>query len=199
MTFDLYAGLFVFAVIMAFTPGPNNTILMASGMAHGFRRTLPAVFGVALGFPFLALCVGLGLGKLLEAVPGFHALLKYGGALYLIWLAWKIATEKPSENDSDNATKPLNFMQAMGFQWINPKAWIFAISAAADYTLPDQFWLGLAAVVGTLVITGISSASTWAAFGMGIKALLSDPRWFRPINIGLAILLLGSLVPMLRH
>ena len=199
MTLDLYAALLVFSAIMAFTPGPNNTILMASGIAHGFKRTLPAVIGVALGFPFLALCVGLGLGKLLEAVPGFHAFLKYGGALYLIWLAWKIASDKPSEADSGDAAKPLNFLQAMGFQWINPKAWIFAISAVADYTLPNQFWLGLAVVVGTLILTGITSASTWAAFGAAIKALLSDPRWFRPINIALAVLLLGSLVPMLRH
>jgi threonine/homoserine/homoserine lactone efflux protein len=199
MTFDLYVGLFVFAVIMAFTPGPNNTILMASGMAHGFRRTQRAVWGVALGFPFLALCIGLGLGQLLEAVPGFHAFLKYGGALYLIWLAWKIGSASPSEKESDTDTKPLNFLQAFGFQWINPKAWIMAITALSDYTLPGQYQTGLICVVGTFIFTGITSASTWAGFGAGIKSLLSDPRWFRPVNIGLAILLLGSLVPMLRH
>ena len=199
MTVDLYAALFVFAVIMAFTPGPNNTILMASGMVHGFRRTLPVVAGVALGFPFLALCIGLGLGQLLEAVPGFHALLKYGGAAYLIWLAWKIASEKPSENDSASADKPLNFMQAMGFQWINPKAWIMAITALSNYTLPGHYQAGLISVVGTFLFTGITSASTWAGFGAGIKALLNDPRWFRLINIGMAVLLLASLAPMLRH
>jgi threonine/homoserine/homoserine lactone efflux protein len=199
MTLDLYIGLFIFAVIMAFTPGPNNTILMASGMAHGFRRTLPVVAGVAMGFPFLALCIGLGLGQLLEAVPGFHALLKYGGAAYLVWLAWKIGSETPSENDSVSPAKPLNFLQAMGFQWINPKAWIMAITALSDYTLPGAYWVGLASVVGTFVLTGITSASTWAGFGAGIKALLNDPRWFRPINIAMAALLLASLVPMLRH
>jgi threonine/homoserine/homoserine lactone efflux protein len=199
LTFDLYIGLFVFAVIMAFTPGPNNTILMASGMAHGFRRTLPVVAGVALGFPFLALCIGLGLGQLLQAVPGFHALLQYGGAAYLIWLAWKIASEKPSENDSTSADKPLNFLQAMGFQWINPKAWIMAITALSDYTLPGHYQAGLISVVGTFLFTGITSASTWAGFGAGIKALLNDPRWFRLINIAMAVLLLASLAPMLRH
>ncbi|MDE2385433.1 MAG: LysE family translocator [Alphaproteobacteria bacterium] len=199
MTPDLYLGLVLFAVIMAFTPGPNNTILMASGLAHGFRRTLPAVAGVALGFPFLALCIGLGLGQLLEAVPGFHAALKYGGAAYLVWLAWKIASDKPSESESADAGKPLNFLAAVGFQWVNPKAWIMAITALSDYTLPGQYWLGLGSVVGTFVLTGISSASTWAGFGAVIKALLNDPRWFRPINIGLAVMLLLSLLPMLRH
>ena len=199
MTLDLYIALFVFGVIMAFTPGPNNTILMASGMAHGWRRTLPTVFGVALGFPFLALCIGLGLGQLLEAVPGFHAVLKYGGASYLIWLAWKIASAGPSEKDSDTSAKPLNFLQAMGFQWINPKAWIMAITALSDYTLPGHYQVGLVSVVGTFLFTGITSASTWAGFGAGIKNLLSDPRWLRPVNIGLAVLLLASLVPMLRH
>lgn len=199
MTIDLYAALFVFAVIMAFTPGPNNAILMASGIAHGFRRTIPAVCGVALGFPFLALCVGLGLGKLLEAVPGFHAILKWGGAAYLLWLAWKIAIDTPSGETGSANDKPLNFLQAFGFQWINPKAWVFAISAVADYTLPQDYWLGLAVIVATLVFTGITSASTWAAFGSALKTWLSSPRWFRLINIALALSLVLSLLPMMNH
>ena len=199
MTFDLYAALFVFAVIMAFTPGPNNTILMASGIAHGFKRSLPVVAGVALGFPFLALCIGLGLGKLFEAAPILLSVLKIGGVLYMLLLAYKIAMDEPSENDSASPSKPLNFLQAFGFQWINPKAWIMAITALSTYTVPGQFKLGLACVVGTFMFTGITSASTWAGFGAALKHWLTHPRWFRPINIGLAILLLGSLVPMLWH
>lgn len=199
MTPDLYAALFVFAAIMAFTPGPNNTILMASGIAHGFKRTLPVVAGVALGFPFLALCVGLGLGKLFEALPILLRVLKVGGVIYMLWLAYKIATAVPSQNDSDASAKPLNFMQAFGFQWINPKAWIMAIYALTNLTLPGHYWVGLACVVGTFVFTGITSASTWAGFGAGLKGWLIHPRWFRPINYALSASLLASLVPMLWH
>nr|WP_281432915.1 LysE family translocator [Aestuariivirga litoralis] len=184
---------------MAFTPGPNNTILMASGIAHGFRATLPVVFGVALGFPFQALCIGLGLGKIFELWPVLLTVLKYAGAVYMLWLCWKIATDKPKGEQGGEQAKPLSFLQAMAFQWVNPKAWIMAITALTTYTIPGFYWIGLATVVGTFVFTGITSASTWAGFGAGLKALLTDPRWFRPINISLALLLLVSLVPMLRH
>ncbi len=199
MTLDLYAALLVFAVIMAFTPGPNNTILMAGGIAHGFRRTLPVVAGVALGFPFLALCVGLGLGTLFESFPFLLRVLQVGGVIYMLWLAFKIATALPSQNDADTAGKPLNFMQAVGFQWVNPKAWIMAITALSSYTLAGHYWQGLACVVGTFLFTGITSASTWAGFGAVLKKWLTDPQWFRPINYGLAASLLLSLVPMLWH
>ena len=199
MTLDLYAALLVFAVVMAFTPGPNNTILMAGGIARGFRRTLPVVAGVALGFPFLALCVGLGLGKLFEVLPILLSVLKVGGVIYMLWLAFKIATVVPSQSDSETASKPLNFIQAFGFQWINPKAWIMAITALSSYTLSGHYWVGLACVVGTFLFTGITSASTWAGFGAVLKKWLTHPQWFRPINYALSASLLLSLVPMLWH
>jgi len=199
MTFDLFIAFFIFSAIMAFTPGPNNTILMASGIAHGFRATLPVVTGVALGFPLQVLCIGLGLGKIFELWPFLLIVLKYAGAAYMLWLCWKIATEKPSSEMNNAPTKPLSALQMMGFQWINPKAWIIAITATTTYTIPGFFWTGLASVVGTTLFTAITSATTWAAFGAALKAVLTDPRWFRPINYGLAALLLVSLVPMLRH
>ena len=199
MTTPLFIALLTFALIMAFTPGPNNTILMAGGIAHGFKRTLPAVAGVALGFPFLALCVGLGLGKLFEAFPTLLSVLKVGGVIYMLWLAFKIATAVPSQDDSETASKPLNFIQAFGFQWINPKAWIMAITALSSYTLASHYWVGLACVVGTFLFTGITSASTWAGFGAVLKKWLTHPQWFRPINYALSASLLLSLVPMLWH
>lgn len=199
MTTPLFIALFTFAVIMAFTPGPNNTILMAGGISHGFKRTLPVVAGVALGFPFLALCVGLGLGTLFEAFPILLSLLKVGGVIYMLWLAFKIATTVPSQNDLKLTSRPLNFIQAFGFQWINPKAWIMAITALSSYTLAGQYWMGLACVVGTFLFTGITSASTWAGFGAVLKKWLTHPKWYRPINYVLSASLLASLVPMLWH
>jgi threonine/homoserine/homoserine lactone efflux protein len=199
VTTDLYAALFVFSVIMAFTPGPNNTIMMASGVAHGFLQTFPAAMGVAFGFPFQALCIGLELGKIFEIYPETLVVLKYAGAAYMVWLAWKIASDTPSEKKSTEADKPLNFFQTFLFQWVNPKAWIMAITALTSYTLPGYYWIGLASVVGTFIFTGVTSATTWAAFGAAIKSWLTDPKWYRAINASMALLLLVSLVPMLRH
>jgi len=199
MTFDLFTALFIFAGIAAFTPGPNNTILMATGINHGFRAALPMILGVTLGFPFLILCVGLGLGKVFENYPSLLALIKITGTVYMLWMAWKIATSKPSENDSASADKPLNFLQGCAFQWVNPKAWIMGGYSLSAFTLANQFYTGLFTVVVVYFFMGLTSAVTWASFGLALKKLINDERWFRLINAGLAAALVLSLVPMLWH
>ena len=199
MTFDLLFALIIFAGITAFTPGPNNTLLMACGMNYGFRASLPLIAGVAIGFPFQILCIGLGLGKIFEVYPVLLVFLKVAGAAYMLWLAWKIANSKPTTDVSSNPAKPLSFLQGCAFQWVNPKAWIMAITALSSYTVTGQYWVGLACVVGTFLFTGITSASTWAGFGAVLKKWLTHPRWFRSINYVLSASLLASLVPMLWH
>jgi threonine/homoserine/homoserine lactone efflux protein len=198
MTLELFFGLFVFAGVAAFTPGPNNTLLMASGMNFGFRRTLPLIAGVTLGFPLMIAMVGLGLGRVFDSYPIVYQSLKYAGAAYMLFLAWKIATAKLSTSEVA-AAKPMTFVQMMLFQWINPKGWVMAITALSAYTLASSYYTGVATVVGTFVLMGITSAMTWAGFGAGLKSVMTDPRYFRVINIGLAALLVMSLVPMLRH
>jgi threonine/homoserine/homoserine lactone efflux protein len=198
MTLELFFGLFVFAGVAAFTPGPNNTLLMASGMNFGFRRTLPLIAGVTLGFPLMIALVGLGLGRVFDSYPIIYQSLKYAGAAYMLFLAWKIATAKLSTSE-DVAAKPMTFAQMMLFQWINPKGWVMAITALSAYTVASSYYTGVATVVGMFVLMGISSAITWAGFGAGLKSVMTDPRYFRVINIGLAALLVVSLVPMLRH
>lgn len=199
MTNDLFLALIVFAAIAAYTPGPNNTILMASGINYGFRKTLPMIFGVGLGFPLMIACVGLGLGKIFEIFPQIYTALKYLGAAYMLWLAYKIATSKPSSGDNDNGAKPLTFLQGAAFQWVNPKGWIMAVTALSAYTLASDYYFGVAAVVITFVVMGFTSAATWAMFGVILKEVMGNPRWFKLINYGLATLLILSLVPLLLH
>ena len=199
MTYDLFIALFVFGGIAAFTPGPNNTLLVASGINFGFRRTLPLVMGVCIGFPLMIGCVGLGLGRIFENYPVIYQVMKYAGAAYMLWLAWKIATSKPSGADGSEVGSPMTFIQAAGFQWINPKAWVMAVTALSAYTVSSDYYFGVGAVVGTFVFMGLTSAVTWALFGVGLKHVLNDARYFRMINMALALALVASLVPMLWH
>ena len=199
MTNDLFLALVVFAAIAAYTPGPNNTLLMACGINYGFRASLPMIAGVGIGFPILIACVGLGLGRIFESYPIVYTIMKYAGAAYMLWLAFKIATSKPSNGDDSTAAKPLTFLQGCAFQWVNPKAWIMGITALSSYTLANDYYYGVLAVVATFVFMGFTSAATWALFGAVLKSVMGDPRWFRSINFGLAALLVLSLVPMLRH
>jgi threonine/homoserine/homoserine lactone efflux protein len=199
MSIEQYLALFAFAGISAFTPGPNNTLLMSSGMNFGFRRTLPLVIGVAIGFPLMIACIGLGLGQVFETFPLIYTVLKYAGAAYMLWLAYKIATSMPSSGEGTEDAKPLSFVQMALFQWINPKGWIMAVTALAAYTVASQYYLGVALVVGTFVFMGLTSAATWAAFGSSLRNVMNDPRWFRVINVALALTLVASLWPMLAH
>ena len=199
MTNDLFLALVVFAAIAAYTPGPNNTLLMACGINYGFRASFPMIAGVGVGFPLMIACIGLGLGKIFEVYPQIYVALKYAGAAYMLWLAFKIATSKPSNGGDTTAAKPLTFLQGCAFQWVNPKAWIMGITALSSYTLANDYYYGVLAVVATFVLMGFTSAATWALFGAVLKSVMGDPRWFRTINYGLAALLVLSLVPMLRH
>jgi threonine/homoserine/homoserine lactone efflux protein len=199
MTIDLFAALFVFAGIGAFTPGPNNTLLLASAVSYGFKRTLPLIVGVVIGFPLMIGCIGLGLGQIFQTYPAIYTAMKYTGAAYMIWLALKIATSELNSSDDGATGKPLTFVQAALFQWINPKAWVMAVTAVSAYTMAADYYKGLTVVVLTFVLTGICSASTWAMFGVGLRHILNDPRYFRVINVSLAMLLVASLVPMLWH
>jgi threonine/homoserine/homoserine lactone efflux protein len=199
MTPELFAGLFAFAAVSAWTPGPNNTILMASGLAYGFRKTLPMILGVVIGFPAMIAIVGLGLGRIFEELPQLYTIMKYAGATYMLWLAYRIASAKPATADNTSEAKPLTFLQGVAFQWINPKGWIMALTALSAYTLPANYSLGVLAVSLTFLAVGITSSCGWTMFGTGLRQLLTDPRWFRLINMALALALIASLVPMLRH
>jgi threonine/homoserine/homoserine lactone efflux protein len=197
VTWPLFVALVTFAAIAAWTPGPNNTLLMASGITHGFKRTAPLILGVAIGFPFMIGIVGLGLGRVFELYPIIYTALKYIGAAYMLWLAYKVATSKQPDKSDVKAAEPLNFVQGALFQWVNPKGWMMAVTMLSSYTLPQDYWTGLATIVATALLMGFASASGWVLFGSSLRHVMSDPRYFRWINVSLALLLVVSIVPML--
>jgi threonine/homoserine/homoserine lactone efflux protein len=198
MKWELLPALLAFAFISSWSPGPNNTLLMASGINHGLRKTLPMIFGVMIGFSAMVAIVGVGLGKVFEAYPIIYTVMKYAGAAYMLYLAWKIASSTPKDGNTSSAP-PMTFLQAAGFQWINPKGWTMAIASLTTYTIPTNYNLGVAAVSLSFLIAGLGSSFAWTTFGTVLRRFLTNPKWFRVINIILALTLVASLVPMLMH
>lgn len=184
----------LFAIAGSFTPGPNNIMLTASGANFGFRRTLPHILGICIGFPLMVAAVGIGLGRLFEVVPATHAVLKVAGTAYLLWLAWRIATAG-SADAGDAGARPLSFIEAAAFQWVNPKAWIMATGAISTFTLAGEAILPqVLTIVGIFTVVSVPSATVWTLLGIGIARLLRSPLALRLFNIGMGALLALSVV-----
>ena len=197
MVSDLLWALLLFAVVTLFTPGPNNAMLMTSGLNFGFRRGLPHLWGVALGFAVMVLAVGIGLGALFQAYPTAYTVLKYVGAIYLLYLAWQIATSGPPEEDEAAGGRPITFLQGAAFQWLNPKGWVMAVGAVSTYAAVAAFPNNVLLIAFLFGSLGILSSATWLGFGTGLKRLLTSPRAVRTVNIAMALLLVASLWPIL--
>jgi len=195
MTPETLIALALFCAATLFTPGPNNLMLMASGANFGLRRTLPHLAGVAYGFPAMILPVGLGVMALFDRWPPSYALLKGLSILYILWLARKIATAAPPAQARAEA-RPLTFLQAAGFQWVNPKAWSMALGAITLYAAgrdpASVLW-----VAGTFAVLGTVSALAWVTLGTGVRRLLGDVRRLRLFNRTMAVLLVASMLPVL--
>ena len=190
-------GLILFAFVSSATPGPNNLMLMASGTNFGFMRTIPHMLGVALGFVIMVILVGLSLAKLFAAFPALYVALKIGSVAYLVYLAWKIATSGALKGDGASGTKPMSFLEAALFQWINPKAWTMALSAVSVYVpVANPTW-GLVLVAGIFGVINLPVVSGWAAMGARVRHFLQDPGRLRVINVTAALLLLASLYPVI--
>lgn len=197
MASELMWALLVFVVVTSFTPGPNNAMLMASGLNFGFRRGLPHVFGVSLGYGVMVFLVGVGLGAVFEAYPAAYTLLKYLGAAYLLYLAWQIATAGPPGEGSETAGQPITFLQAAAFQWVNPKGWVMAVGAVTTYAAVASFPTNIVLISVLFGTLGTLSSITWLGFGTGLKRLLKSSRAIRVVNIVMALLLAASLWPIL--
>ncbi|MFC3118720.1 LysE family translocator [Jhaorihella thermophila] len=195
MTADLIIALALFAFVSSITPGPNNLMLMASGANFGFRRTVPHMLGVALGFVFLLLVAGAGLIRVFEIWPAVHAAMKAASVAYLLWLAWKIATAAPV-GEGRSRGRPLTFLQAAAFQWVNPKAWAMALTAITVYA-PDRSAQALLTVAALFGLVNLPSVGTWALIGQGLAAWLAEPRRLRTFNRVMALLMVATLWPFL--
>ena len=194
---EIHPSLIPFAIAAAFTPGPNNIMIMASGLNFGWRASMPHFFGICFGFPSMFLAVGFGLGYLFERFELLHELIQAGGILYLLYLSWRIANAAPAALDAEQGSQPLSFLQAALFQWVNPKAWIMGTSAIAAYTTVGadlNFQILLVGLV--FFVMTFPSAGVWMLFGAGLKRILSDPKHQKIFNVAMAIVLAASVAPI---
>jgi len=195
---EFLGPLVTFAIATSVTPGPNNIMLTTSGANFGFRRTVPHMLGVAIGFTIMVLAIGLGLSELFERFPVIHQVLRYGGAAYLLYLAYRIATAAPATSDAAQpAGRPLTFLQAALIQWVNPKGWMMAVGAISTYTTVGGDLLLESSMIALIFgAIGLPSVALWAALGVAIGRLLQT-RWaLRAFNIAMALLLVASLAVM---
>ncbi|WP_037311341.1 LysE family translocator [Ruegeria halocynthiae] len=195
MTFDILLALIAFAFVSSITPGPNNLMLMASGANFGFRRTIPHMLGIGLGFTFMVLLVGAGLVQLFDRYPVSYTVLKLVSVIYLLYLAWKIAHAAPVQGGNASGV-PMTFLQAAAFQWVNPKAWAMALTATTAYT-PDQTLKAIAVVALVFGAVNLPSVSTWTVLGQQMARVLTNPRRLVVFNWTMAALLIASLYPVL--
>lgn len=195
MNTEFLFGLAGFAAATLFTPGPNNVMLVSSGANFGLRRSLPHLGGVALGFPLMIVPVGLGAMRAFEAWPPLYTVLKSFALVYMLYLAWKIATAGEVRQAQAEA-RPLSFAQAAAFQWVNPKGWSMALGAITLYA-PSRDLPGVLLIAAIFLLIGALSALTWTSFGTGIRTWLSDPRRLRAFNVTMAVLLVAAIAPVL--
>ncbi len=195
MTYDLLLALVAFAFVSSITPGPNNLMLMASGANFGFRRTIPHMLGIGLGFVFMVLLVGAGLVRVFDAYPLSHQVLKAASVAYLLFLAWKIAHAAPTQGGTRSA-RPMTFLQAAAFQWVNPKAWAMALTATTAYA-PDRTLHAIALVALVFGAINLPSVGTWTVLGQQMARLLTSPRRLTVFNWSMSVLLVASIYPVL--
>jgi threonine/homoserine/homoserine lactone efflux protein len=198
MAVDQAAAFLVFALVAAITPGPSNTMIVATAAASGWRGGLPCVLGASAGMGALLFSSALGLGQLIIAQPTLLRALHWGGAAFLLWLAWKIANA--GQLSDMRAARPVGFFGAAAFQWINPKGWLVAVSAAATYlqAVSDNALSQAMAFGGLFFAAALPSGLVWLALGASARALLRNERSSRVFNIAMGVALAVSVAMMLR-
>lgn len=197
MALETFLTLIAFAFVAAGTPGPNTMMLFSSGVNFGFRNTVPHMFGIGTGFLLLVLGIGFGLGALLSTFPALYLVLKILGGSYLVYIAWRIATSDTLPEAKAGA-RPMTFLEAAAFQWVNPKAWVMLVSAMGIYTDPEHYARTVILIFLAFAIATIPCVTAWAGFGSVLRAWLADPVRLKWFNITMALLLVASLWPMLR-
>ena len=217
MNLETLLSLTAYAFVTSITPGPNNAMLFASGVNFGLKRTLPHILGVSIGFTLMQLALGLGVGLAFEAFPSLYSILRVAGVGYLLFLAWRIASSTPppvaapvpaaeparspantqGRPRSTNA-RPMTFLQATAFQWVNPKALMMCITAAGAFTPKDHPTLGVLVICAVFLVVNFPCVGAWAALGTGLRGFLQDRTRLRVFNMGMALLLVASMAPLFR-
>ena len=197
MMLETLPALALFALVTSVTPGPNNLMLMASGANFGFRRTVPHMLGVGLGFVLMTFLVGIGLAGLFQTYPLAVTALEVVSVVYMLWLAWKIANAAAPKDRQAGGT-PMTFLQAAAFQWVNPKAWAMALTAVTVYA-PDRSLWAVALVAVIFGAINLPSVSLWTLIGQQMRRVLTNTRRLTIFNWTMAGLLVLSLAPVLWH
>jgi len=196
-TIPMLLSIFSFAFAMVMTPGPNNIMMLSSGLTFGYRRTLPHLLGVMIGFPVMVVAIGFGLGSIFERFPIVLMVLKYVGITYLLWMAWHIANAKGGyDTESSSNDKPFTFIQAAMFQWVNPKAWMMAITSVSSFVVSVELVIIQIIVIAAIfLICGIISTNTWTLGGVLLKHFIHNEKSIQRFNIIMAILIVVSILP----
>ena len=197
MSQQLLLAFVVFAAVMYFTPGPNNVMLLSSGLTYGFRRTLPHITGIVIGMAFMIAAVGVGLGTVFIAYPLLQTILKYAGAAYLVYLAAVIAMSGATKSDGASGRGPMTFWGAAVFQWINVKGWVMVIGSITAYAAIAAFPWNIVIQTLIVLVVGVPATVAWALFGSALRPLLKSERAVHAFNVLMALLLLASLYPVL--
>ena len=198
MTFDQLIPVALFVIAMVGTPGPNNLMLLTAGANFGFRRSLPHILGITMGCQVLLLAIALGLGQMFSAWPLSIVLLKLGGGGFLVWMAVQLLRPRAAALGEGAEARPLSFLQAALFQWVNPKAWLMLITGLATYVNPQQMLVSTLLIGVTFALVGLPLTCLWNVGGVALKDWLQHDRRLLHFNRLMAVLLLVSLLPLLR-
>jgi len=198
---QLLLSLALFALVSSITPGPNNMMLLASGVNFGFAASLRHIVGISTGFLVMLLAVGLGLGQVFVAYPLVHETMKWAGAVYMLYLAWSIVhSAAPASGAAHGSAvtlrrRPLGFWGAAAFQWINPKAWVMAVGYFSTYVPVGGRWSDVVFTSVLFALVNLPSCGSWALMGQHLRRFLADARSRRIFNWLMAGLLVASIVP----
>ena len=196
---ELYLAIIVFVISTTITPGPNNIMIMTSGLNYGIRKSIPHLLGVCFGFPIMVIMIGLGFSVVFDIYPWLHEAIKVVGVVYLLYLSWLIATSSPTSLDIEKS-KPLSFIQAALFQWVNPKAWVMASSAISAYTsIETDILLQVIFIAFAFFFVAFPCLGVWLFFGVGLKKYLDSAKRQKIFNLSMAFLLVVSILPVVQE
>lgn len=189
---NLLFALTLFAFVMSVTPGPNNIMLLSSGAQFGYKRTLPHIAGILIGVALLLTTVLLGFGAIFQFYPALYQILQVAGCLYLLWLAWKIATaptDSSLTNAANNGAQPMNIISAVTFQFVNPKAWAMGIGSVTTFTIAGERYLSSGLwIIGCFAVMGFIAISLWAGLGVAISRYLTSENRKKYFNYVMGVL-----------
>lgn len=196
MSSDTLLALTIFATVTSITPGPNNAMVLASGVHFGFRRTLPHMLGIALGYGVMLAIIGVGVGTAMSVSPLVEVGMRLASGAWMVWVAWSLVRSTDA-NGSAARIRPMTFIEGALFQWVNPKGWVLALSSMSLFAKSGDLALDIAIIVATYVFTCLPSSGIWTAFGVRLRRFLGVPWRLRAFNVTMAALLLASTLPLI--